>query len=150
MTDFGRRPVPVDHASRHENNGLDEVDASGLSGLLTYTDRGDLGSFDKVLADLTMDSTYYDWDISAICPAGTVLVGFRVWLRTDLSAVSFSIRSNGNSNVINIFQAVTSVGSVIVSADGWVAPDSDRKVEYIGVGGYTYTVCNVLIFGWFI
>ena len=149
MTDFGKRPVPVDHASRHQDGGIDELDAALLDGRINYVDRGDPSSFDFLLGDLTTDFNWYVLDLSSIVPSGAIAVIINVDLKDDAVSSFLLFRKYGTLNTINIVRMRTYVADIWTSAFFIVPCDSDRKIEYM-FANTTFTDVQIVVSAWLI
>ena len=149
MTDFGRRAIPPDHASRHENAGADEIDAALLDNRLNYVDRGDPSSWDWNVNAFTANGSWQVFDVSNIVPANAKYVNLRVLFVDDAVGSEVRFGKNGNSNDLTVLSLFTQVAAVQIAASGIVPCDSDRKLQFKGING-PYTTLSVFILGWFI
>ena len=149
MVDFGKRTLPNAHASSHQHEGSDEIEATGLDGRVNYVDRGDPSADDFTLTDFTTDGTWNDLDLSAIVPVNTVAVHLTclIWDNAVNSILSF--RENGNSNIVNISSLRTQVSGLPVPADLIVKLDADRIIEYLG-SNLAFVGIITTVKGWFI
>ena len=144
--------TPAVHASRHENGGGDEIDASGLTGVGTLlVDRGDPAGFDLEMGAMTVDGTWYDWDVSAIVPAGAVAIEIKWDMNNDNAGKSLIFRKKGNSNEINVLTFSTIVGGGTVHFSGKVFCDSNRVVQYFATGSAApWNTIHITITGYWI
>ncbi|HEA68520.1 hypothetical protein LCGC14_0817790 [marine sediment metagenome] len=148
MVEFGRQFGDMfKSVYDSDNNGV--IGSSGV-GVVTWINRGNLASFDWILSDFTIDVSWHDLDLSAIIPASTKLVGFRVWQRTTTVAVIFELRTKGNADYHNRSVNSSNAAFLDIHSDMWVVPDSNLLVEYRVSGPTDWTFLNVLIFGWFV
>jgi len=144
--------VPHNHASRHEAGGPDVIDVSGLAGRgHQYVDRGDPAAPDLIQSGMTLDSGWYDWDLSSIVPAGAVAVELAVVMSNDTVGKELSFRKNGNTNNHNALRHKQIVANGTEEFAGMVSCDSSRVIEYFGTGGaVTWLVVQVAVRGWWI
>lgn len=112
-----------------------------------FTDRGDPAAADKIATDLTIDSAYHDWDLSAIVPAGATSVLIRVTANNTGAGATLLLRKNGISNAVNITRIDTQVKGVYVSRDAVVPCDSGRVIEYYVLNSGTWNI-TLAVGGW--
>ncbi len=122
---------------------------AGVTIIGQYADRGNVAPNDYAVGDFTTDGTWRDLDISGIVPAGAMLVNFRVAIRDDVIDNIFALRTNGQSNGINI-----SVGRIMIADldheySFWVVPDASRVIEY-NASNVAWLKINLNIRGWII
>ena len=149
MTDFGRRPVPVDHASRHEDGGIDELDAALLDGRINYVDRGEISAADFTTGDFTSDNTWKVLDLSGILPSNTKFFHGLMSIRDDAVQQAILMTKNGATNKFNRLEFRTQVADVWVDSDFICPVDTDRKVTYL-LYNVVYSGVQLTIRGWFI
>lgn len=139
------------HASDHEDGGADEIDTTGLVGKVNYVDRGDTGSYDFEIGDLTMDGTYRDLDISGIIPAGTVAVELAVGVTPTTLPAQLLIRQKGYTGNRNFWIVKCLVATLTHENRFFVTPNSNRLLEYHGTSlGGGWTNVNIVVCGWII
>ena len=114
---------------------------------LRYVDRGDPAAADKVKANLTCDSTWRDWDLSGIVPAGASAVLIRVYMQRDDAAGSLLLRKKGNSNSFNVGGVTHGEAGTINWGEITVACNANRVIQYFGIGA-TWTALNLTVAGW--
>jgi hypothetical protein len=117
------------------------IDARG------FADRGDPSSLDKTT--WTADGNWYDWDLSAVVPAGAKAVLLWILVSDDAANSTFKLRKNGNSNAVNFAEIYTQVSGVFNTGDFIVACDSNRVIEY-NATNTTWTDIQAVIKGWFL
>lgn len=93
-------------------------------------DRGDANDHDFRKVNLTTDGAWHDLDLSNIIPIGTKLVAMRVSFASAPVAFFGIFRTKGATFAYNAATNRTQVSGIFVDADLFVAPDSNRKVEY--------------------
>jgi len=122
--------------------------ASGVSAtLIQLTDRGDPAAFDKTEADLTMDGSWHDLDLSAIVTdTDASLILLRVVLNDANIADNIVFRKNGNSNAINTPGVVAQVANQDVEGQFFVACDSSQVIEY--KANAALGSCDIVVCGW--
>jgi len=114
-----------------------------------YVDRGDPAVYDKVKEDLTIDSGWHSLDLSAIVPAGAVLIHCRVRLYCAGSYYMVKWRKNGNSNTGNIVITIAHAIDEDFDREFWVACDSGRVIEYLAQTG-SWNNIDFVVRGWIV
>jgi hypothetical protein len=114
-----------------------------------YVDRGDPVNYDFTLGDFTTDATWRDLDLSAVVPAGAVLVLLACSLEDNASGSIMLWRKNGNTNNVARDGQRTQVQNAKIEDSVIVACDSNRVIEYYGTNT-AFTAINVTIIGWWI
>lgn len=112
-----------------------------------YVDRGDPASWD--FDTFTTDATWRDLDLSSIVPSGATAVHLLVRVQDDAAASEFSLRKNGNSNVVNKSVVSTQVTGIDVYQDCIISLDANAIVEYMGTNT-TFTIIRIAVKGWWI
>jgi hypothetical protein len=149
MTDFGRRAIPPDHASRHEDGGADEVDAALLDNRINFVDRGDPENPDFVVGDLSTNGLWYDLDLSSIVPVNTVAVLLVFVITDDAAGKYLQIRKSGSTYARSSAMFRTQVANVSFPGGSIVFVDSNRKVNY-RTSNTTFTSIDITVQGWFV
>jgi hypothetical protein len=149
----GYPTAPALHNSTHENGGADEIQVDGLSGLLadtqrSFVDRGDAAAWDWQAANLTMDGTWHDLDLSAIVPTGTKAVIIIAWIRDNTVGNVIYFRKKGNANNYNASGITCQVANIYNFNGCIVAVDTTKKIQYLASAGTD--VIRLLISGWFL
>lgn len=124
----------------------------GISGLGSVTviqlmDRGDPAAVDFTQADLTMDNTWRNLDLSGIIAdpdASFVLLG--VGAMDDTPGKTLHFRKDGNANAIAIQGLTIQVDSVPIEAVLLVPIPATQIVEYRASAALTAAAITVL--GW--
>jgi len=112
-----------------------------------YVNAGDVVGFDKTLNDFTRDSGWHELDLSAIVPAGTVLVHCRVRLYADASKMVTEWKEWGNAQNKNVARVFAHAGSGDWGRSFWVACDTDRSIAYMIQTG-SWTNIDFVVRGW--
>jgi hypothetical protein len=99
-----------------------------IHGQLGYFHRGDPGSADFTLGDLTVDNDWHDLDLSAIVPANAQAINLKVNIRANVISNRFAIRRKDVSNEWNTLVVWTQVANVRKGVLEPVACDADRVV----------------------
>jgi len=148
--------VEVDDAAKADTKVLAYDTASGkiayatqTTGGHSYVDRGDPSAQDKTQADLTLDTTWRDLDLSAIVPEGAVLIHLRLQITDDAATSVIAFRKNGNAQVWNSSYLMTRIANVTNYGDLFVACDASRVIEYYG-GPSDFIGIWLTVRGWFI
>lgn len=149
----GYPTAPAPHNSTHENDGADEVNIAGLSGLAadtqhSFVDRGDPAVVDFDQNDLTKDSNWYDLDLSSIVPANTKAILLSVFGAATATNKIIAFRKNGNANEYNAGRLDTQAAGVRLDSQILVACDSSRVVEYFASTA-TWLYIGITVCGWF-
>jgi len=119
--------------------------AAGIS----QADRGDPAAYDYTSGDLTKDGTYRDLDISGIVGAATVYVCLRVRLQVvDAAQKGLTLRTNGNSNSINVSRRYTQGANVVKETDMFVMTDASGIIEY-AADAATWSALSIAVRHWF-
>lgn len=115
-----------------------------------YVDRGDTSGWDFTQSSgITTDGDWHTLDLSSIVPAGAKAVHLRVFVLDDVSGSDFYVRKLGYVGTDSaMFCVFTQAASTYYSADGIVACDSNRCVQY-KAANTTWTVLLGVV-GWFI
>lgn len=144
--------TPADHASRHESGGDDEIDATGLTGAgHNLVDRGDPSSLDLDVGSMTVDSNWYDWDLSSVVPAGAIAVELRIYQTSDAAARRLLFRKKGNSNELNIIAHKHIVANGTEMWQGKCFCNSARVIQYFVTGASgNWANIGITIRGWWI
>lgn len=152
-TEDGGGNVSTNWASLHGSN----VNALGVTHTTGFSADGSVGGIyiqrggdpvsDYTQATLTEDSAWHDLDLSAIIPVGAKAVSLSVAAKDGTVGQQLYIRPNGTTNnqyalVVNI-----QVANVWMSAQGFIALDSNRVVEYYLSSGMDYS--GITVTGWF-
>lgn len=111
-----------------------------------FIDRGDPAAVDWTQADLTMDSTWRDLDLSAIVPAGAKLVLLRVNVFDAAASLEMIFRKNGNSNARNVGRIRMPAAGKTEVVDIDVACDVNRVIEYNSDPGFDSV--SITVGGW--
>ena len=134
------------------NKRIQATDSTPTTFNFGLIDRGDPSAYDFAKADLTLDDNWHDMDLSSIVPVGAKAVLIRTAINhtTALSGVQY--RKNGNANVINVSDAITTVASSANYVTGIVACDVNRIIEYRTQNGAPAPtdIILIVISGWFI
>jgi hypothetical protein len=120
---------------------------TGAAGPLNWTGRGDSAAYDKIASGLTFDSAYHDWDLSAICPAGTKLVLLSVQITSTTAGKEARFKTKGNVNDYNVAKVTTQGNGLTITADCLVEPNANRVIQYYFTSG-TYSIANLIVRGW--
>ncbi|MDD5367383.1 MAG: hypothetical protein PHR30_18775 [Gallionellaceae bacterium] len=124
----------------------------GISGLGSVTviqlqDRGDPAAVDFTQADLTMDNTWRNLDLSAIIAdpdASFVLLGLRV--TDDTPGATLEFRKDGNANAVAIQGVVVQVDSVPIAGTLLVPIPATQIVEYRA--SEALAAVEITVLGW--
>jgi len=125
--------------TRHTHSGQDAV-------LLPkkFIDRGDVDSYDFRVADFTVDSSWYELDLSAIVgmKAKAVVIGgfYRGFANNFIK-----FRKKGNSNDINVPAFRTQVDAIGIQGT-LIVPIENGVIEY---SANSLTVIDFIVVGWF-
>jgi len=130
------------------NKRMNGKDSGAVDYAFGYNDRGDPASYDLTEATMTLDGTWYDWDLSGIVPAGAKAVVLNVEITDNLAGKCLGFRKNGNSNAIAIQSVPTQAANNKMCGCLTVACDSARKIEYAGDAGIDNI--DIVVTGWFI
>lgn len=121
---------------------------AAASGGYEYVDRGDPAAADWGAGDLTRDDTWRDLDLSSVVTdSDAEIVHFQVLVLASAANKIFWLRTNGNSNEINVTKVRTQVANQRVDADAFVVPDGDLKIEYRCPS--TIGTMSLVVRGWF-
>ena len=96
--------------------------------------------------DLTEDNDWHDLDCSAICPAGTKIIKFRVYGLDDTVDTKFYLRPNGTVNAISRYGIWTQVAAQALTNNFDVPCYDNIVVEYLA--NQEWTALQVSILGW--
>lgn len=121
---------------------------TGQSGM-QYVNRGDVADYDWTLGDFTTDGTMRDLDLSAIIPAGTILVTLALSAKDNAGNKYLQFRTNGYANLRNMEARTTPGANIQHSSTLYLAPDANGVIEY-RIQSATWTTINLLVLGWFI
>lgn len=114
-----------------------------------FVDRGDPPIEDFVLVDFIRDSTWREFDLSAIVPAGASAVAMRVLFFNTIVGIHASFQTHGNVNNTNNSLINNLVANVVIVQDIVVPLDSDRKLDYwVDPGGWI--LLTVTVKGWWL
>jgi len=114
----------------------------------SFTDRGDIVTYDLDQYAMTMDNSFYDWDISGIVPAGTtrVLVGIRI---SDGGIGQYVALSNeGYENFINASWIYTAVTNKTNYNEFEIPVDPDNLILSYATVAAAIDVISLYIKGW--
>jgi len=114
---------------------------------VSYTDRGDVGSWDKTVSDFTTDYTWRDLDLSANCGTGVKLLHLRIQINDDAVQRNLEFRKNGNSGLYNVSVIQNQVANVTISQDMFVMCDANGIIEYRATST-VWTTINLCVRGW--
>lgn len=114
-----------------------------------FIDRGDPDAWDFTEADLIMDNTWRELDLSSIVPAGASAVSLNVRGRHADLAKELLFAEKGNINFHNSVGIRTVVGSLYHYADLIVKLDSNRCIQYKAMAP-NWTNISICIRGWFL
>lgn len=114
-----------------------------------FFDRGDPADLDYDKDDLTRDDAWHDLDLSAVVPANSVLVLFRITIQANNIADLFQMRTNGNVNWPNFVNCRLQASNVPVTYDKLVACDTSRIIEY-KASNFGWAFINITIAGWWL
>jgi hypothetical protein len=95
-----------------------------------WDDEGDVAAVDYAVGNFTKDATWRDLDISGIVGAQKCLVALRVVCSSGTPGEVFAVRTNGDTNGINIDQIYAQVANVVNAATLWVETDASGVIEY--------------------
>ena len=129
-----------------------EVDAEGrLEVSVTaghkYIDRGDPDAFDFDETDLTMDSSWYDLDLSGIITdSDAVLVHLRVSITDATIGANFYLRENGNTQGYNVSVLTIQNAGTYMHEDAWVTLDENLVIEYNAA--VAFDAVKIVVRGW--
>jgi len=114
-----------------------------------YVDRGDPSDYDVIKTGFTIDADWHSLDLSAIVPAGTVLIHCRLRLYAGTEYYCMKWRKNGNSQLGNAFIAYTHTSGGDWDYDFWLACDENRCVEYL-LQDVVWTNIDFVVRGWIV
>lgn len=126
-------------------NGTNWVNAAG------YVSRGDPSGWDYSTDAFTnnMDSAFHDLDLSSIVPTNVAAVHIHVKIKDDTVGQAWVFRKNGHTNSLAVSAVLTQVANVETGNDFFVACDSGRVIEYLGVPALTNaTDLKLVVLGW--
>ena len=114
-----------------------------------YHDRGDPAVYDYDKDDLTKDGAWHDLDLSAIVPAGAVLI--KIVGHVEGAGVDWKIwfRKKGNVNEINHGGMETLRANVERHRSATVTPDANRVIQY-KADNVAWTTLDLAVRGWWI
>lgn len=98
---------------------------------------------------LNTDGNWHDLDCSSIVSVGAIAILFRLLIRDDAAGSSFSLRKNGNSNIIVQQGVRTQVANVYMDGCLVVACDANQVVEYNG-SNLAFVDVQLTIAGWWL
>jgi hypothetical protein len=150
----GYPTTPAPHNSTHENGGSDEIQISGLSGLLndtqhSFIDRGDPAAYDFTKANLTLDGYYHDLDLSAIVPAEARAVLLRTRIRSTTVNAYIRLKKKGNVNDYNVSQSIQYLASAYISAELTQPIGTDGLLELWG-SSEPWNNVDIVVKGWWL
>lgn len=146
MTETGR---PQPHKTTHQAGGADEINATGLTGITNYVDRGDLAIDDFDLSSLTSDWQWHDISFAAIVPTGTKQIYVKIRVYDTGAGSELDMRTKGYVNEINIRQVVNNRAGADELDYFLLALDPNRTAQYrpyIGI----YGGCGITVLAWII
>lgn len=111
-----------------------------------FVDRGDPSSADWTQANLTMDSTWHELNLSAIVPAGAKAVFLRISFQDASINQELSFRKNGSTYAVNRALTRTMIANIAMYQDKIVACDVNRIIEYYANAGLDSV--SITIAGW--
>ncbi len=109
--------------------------------------RGDPATFDFVNGDMTLDNTYYDWDLTSIIPIGTQAVLLAANLANTGAYSHFFMREKGHVNDVASTMLVSGAATLVNREVAIIVPNSNRIVEYRGKTG-GWTIIQLTVIGW--
>jgi hypothetical protein len=112
---------------------------------ITLVGRGDPAISDKTEANLILDSTWRDLDLSAIVPATATWILLRASVQAASPGKRLFFRKNGNINGYNFGGVRTQVAGVSIDSTVYVECDSNRVIEYYADSGLSI---DIVIAGW--
>ena len=95
---------------------------------------------------MTQNGAWHNLDCSAICPAGTKIIKFRVTGSDDTVDTKFYLRINGATNTIAAYGIWTQVAGQTLIGNFDVPCDTNRVVEYSA--NQAWTALQVTVTGW--
>lgn len=108
------------------------------------------GDYDFELADLTLDTNWYELDLSNIVPDGARSVYLKIAARTSGATPLFiSIAKPGEYYDAMDLAVYTNSANEFYFAYGIVDCSRDRKIEYHGSSSADWLTCNITVHGWF-
>lgn len=122
---------------------------AGGSGGDTLINRGDPAANDLVLASMTTDNTWRDWDMSAVVPAGATHVRLFIMMVDDSASRALQFRKNGNTNSYHATGGYLQVANTYYYFECTVPCDTNRIIEY-RASNTTWTDIQIRILGWYI
>ena len=138
----------------HDGTGWQKlkIDAEGrLEVVVTagheYVDRGDPAAVDFTKANLTLDATWRDLDLSGVVTdSDAVLVHMRVIISSAVTGSYFGFRKNGNVNAANTDYLRIANTAVPADQNMMVALDENLIAEYYGIADID--TVSISIRGW--
>lgn len=120
-----------------------------IHGQLGFFDRGDPVAYDFQKADFTTDNSWRDLDLSPIVPADAKLILLRIRLTGNAIGAVARFRTKGYVNSSNIPNPGLMVANILHRYDIFVAPDSNRFVQY-RISNIIWANVDVTVGGWWL
>ena len=114
-----------------------------------FVNRGDPAAVDFTEATITIDGTWHDMDLSAICPVGAKTVLLRVLVLRNAapnSSYGFYMKKKGQTNDINVGAMYYQVNGIGLTQEMTISLDANRFVEY--KAQVAYDVLHITVAGW--
>lgn len=115
----------------------------------TYVDRGDTFPEDFSTVDLVTDGAFHELDLSAIVPAGAVLVLIHCGFSGTSAPANAAFRKPGYITGWNVAAVTLLVAGLARRPDVIVPLSPDRKIEY-KFAGPGWTAQDMTIRGWWL
>lgn len=117
---------------------------------LRSIDRGDPGSDDFVLGDLTTDGAWHDLDLSAIVPAAAKEVKIKIIIQDDLVNGYFEVSTKGHSNIENVGVMRVQVANQKLSAQWTIPFNNYPQIIQYKASNVTWTLIEICVMSWLI
>lgn len=117
---------------------------------LTYVSRGDLGAWDFVKADLTLDNNYHDLVLTNAMPTNASIAVVRFNLKCDTAEMELRLRKKGITGGVNSRRwsnQDTTAFSLFPVIE--IEVDEMRTMQYLATTNGAWTTLKVAVIGYF-
>lgn len=111
--------------------------------------RGDPATYDYRAADLTLDGTWNDLDLSSIIPTKANAVVLGTNMQTTSAGDNIRFRRNGQASKYNISQIYIQSAGISMTPDCIVPVDDNGVIEY-KADNVTWDILAIIVKGWFL
>lgn len=115
----------------------------------TYIWRGQRAFADWTIAFFDTDATWYEWDMSAIVPAGATAVLLRVVMSADVADALFELKNFDMASVFFVDCLRTQVANQVFTYLLPMSINADRKLKY-WAENVNWTTISVAVEGWWL